>query len=247
MTVLRNWFTDAHLSDHALVRCNIKGEKRIIDSVTEFQGGPGPYFTDVSGIIQAEQHFLPKSSLVMQLLRIRDNPIDHFLPTKVNPDGSFICVAPPSLTSELAELFMFRVTTPSAKCKATSTEKARAKRRRLNSDSNADNGVVTLQRNLIAGKGRSGIHASDSSALGVGDYDFDQHEMLSDHEDADVKSTQIHMDINNIGPIQNEDIDFGRTVLRIIRRELDGNGTQGKILTFETVVDQVVWASIVTS
>ncbi|KAF7376096.1 RAD21 protein [Mycena sanguinolenta] len=70
-----------------------KEKKQIIDSVTELEGGPGAKVgkrngglgpavtTDVSGIL-TEQHFLPRSAVMMRLLEIRDDPIAHFLPTK---------------------------------------------------------------------------------------------------------------------------------------------------------------------
>ncbi|EGO00064.1 hypothetical protein SERLA73DRAFT_52994, partial [Serpula lacrymans var. lacrymans S7.3] len=95
-----------------------KDKKQIIDSVTELADGPGanigrgrhgglgaPITKDVSDIL-TEQHFLPRSSMVMRLLEIRDDPLAHFLPTKVMPDGTYFCAGPPGLAPELNELFM---------------------------------------------------------------------------------------------------------------------------------------------
>ena len=64
-----------------------------------------PVVRDISDII-AEQHFLPRSTVVMRLLEIRDDPLAHFLPTKVTPEGTFFCAGPPGLAPELSELFM---------------------------------------------------------------------------------------------------------------------------------------------
>ncbi|KAL4249516.1 rad21 family protein [Abortiporus biennis] len=93
-----------------------KEKKQIIDTVTELADGPGarvgrgrnaaadtqPH--DVSDIV-TEHPFLPRSSLVMRLLEIREDPLAHFLPTKTTPAGTFFCAAPPGLAPELADLF----------------------------------------------------------------------------------------------------------------------------------------------
>ncbi|KIJ68157.1 hypothetical protein HYDPIDRAFT_107820 [Hydnomerulius pinastri MD-312] len=91
-----------------------KEKKQIIDSVTELADGPGgrggrglgaPVIKDVSDIL-AEQQFLPRSTMVMRLMEIREDPLAHFLPTKVTPEGTFFCAGPPGLAPELTELFM---------------------------------------------------------------------------------------------------------------------------------------------
>lgn len=91
-----------------------KEKKQIIDSVTELADGPGgrggrglgaPVVKDVSDIL-AEQQFLPRSTMVMRLLEIREDPLAHFLPTKVTPEGTFFYAGPPGLAPELNELFM---------------------------------------------------------------------------------------------------------------------------------------------
>ncbi|KAJ7725879.1 Rec8 like protein-domain-containing protein [Mycena maculata] len=138
------------------VKRKVKEKKQIIDSVTELAGGPGAKVgkrngglgpavtTDVSGIL-AEQHFLPRSSVVMRLLEIRDDPIAHFLPTKVTPNGTFFCAAPPGLAPELAELFLRPVTTLSSKRRG-SPEKGPNKRARLDGSVNGDDEVEQARR-----------------------------------------------------------------------------------------------------
>ncbi|KAJ7462229.1 Rec8 like protein-domain-containing protein [Mycena galericulata] len=135
----------------------IKEKKQIIDSVTELQGGPGAKVgrrngglgpavtTDVSAIL-TEQHFLPRSSLVMRLLEIRDDPIAHFLPTKVTPNGTFFCAAPPGLAPELAELFLRPVNTLSSKRRGASPDKGPNKRAKLNGSMNGDDEVEQARR-----------------------------------------------------------------------------------------------------
>jgi len=94
-----------------------KEKKQIIDAVTELANGPGARLgrgrgaglggqpADVSNIL-TEHPFLPRSTVVMRLLEIRQDPISHFLPTKSTPNGTFFCAAPPGMAPELAELFM---------------------------------------------------------------------------------------------------------------------------------------------
>ncbi|KAG6907663.1 hypothetical protein DXG01_007867 [Tephrocybe rancida] len=119
----------------------LKEKKQIIDSVTELADGPGakvgrgraglgaPVTKDVSDIV-TEQQFLPRSSVVMRLLTIRDDPLAHFLPTKVTPNGTFFCAAPPGLAPELAELFM-RSIAGAPKRRGGSPDKSPNKRQRL--------------------------------------------------------------------------------------------------------------------
>ncbi|KZP11623.1 hypothetical protein FIBSPDRAFT_962155 [Athelia psychrophila] len=88
-----------------------KEKKQIIDSVTELKDGPkgrglGARVTkDVSGIL-TEHHFLPRSALVMRLLEIREDPLAHFLPTRITPQGTFFSAAPPGLAPELEAMFL---------------------------------------------------------------------------------------------------------------------------------------------
>ncbi|KAJ7435654.1 hypothetical protein B0H11DRAFT_2256988 [Mycena galericulata] len=77
--------------------------KRIMDPVTELPGRIGA--TNATSILTA-QKFIPKSSIVRRLLKIRQDPLAHFMPTEVKPGGRFICVAPPGVAPELRESFM---------------------------------------------------------------------------------------------------------------------------------------------
>lgn len=122
----------------------IKEKKQIIDSVTELQDGPGakvgrgrggglgaPMTKDVTNIL-TDQQFLPRSSVVMRLLAIRDDPLAHFLPTTVTNNGAFFCAAPPGLAPELSELFLRPLTGGLApKRRGTSPDKSPNKRPRL--------------------------------------------------------------------------------------------------------------------
>lgn len=120
-------------------RADLKGKRRpkerkqIIDTVTELADGPGARVgrgrgaqlqpaKDVSDIV-TEHPFLPRSSLVMRLLEVREDPLAHFLPTKVTPNGTFFLAAPPGMAPELAELFMRPVQTLAAPKRRPSPEK----------------------------------------------------------------------------------------------------------------------------
>jgi cohesin complex subunit SCC1 len=114
-----------------------KDRKQIIDSVTEISNmnrrgvvAANPLNTDISSIT-TEQHFLPRSSIVIRLLEIRDDPLSHFLPIQVTPKGTFFSAAPPGLTPELSELFLHPVQgTTTQKRKASSPSSSPAKRLR---------------------------------------------------------------------------------------------------------------------
>ncbi|KAI8972255.1 Rec8 like protein-domain-containing protein [Trametes punicea] len=120
-----------------------KERKQIIDSVTELEDGPGaqvgrgrngglgaPVTKDVSDIV-TEHPSLPRSSLVMRLLEIRDDPMAHFLPTRTTPQGTFFNAAPPGLVPELADMFLRPVASLSAaKRRGASPEKPPSKKRR---------------------------------------------------------------------------------------------------------------------
>lgn len=73
----------------------------------------------------------------MRLLEVREDPLSHFLPTKVTPNGTFFLAAPPGLAPELAELFMRPVQTLAAPKRRASPEKeleeGTSKRPRLDS------------------------------------------------------------------------------------------------------------------
>ncbi|KAJ7783072.1 Rec8 like protein-domain-containing protein [Mycena metata] len=166
------------------VKRKVKEKKQIIDSVTELEGGPGAKVgkrnnglgpavtTDVSGIL-IEQQFLPRSSVMMRLLEIRDDPIAHFLPTKVTPNGTFFCAAPPGLAPELAELFMRPITTPSSKRRGASPEKGSNKRPRLDGSVNGDDEIEQARRDSRApSMARSDLMGRAGSAGPDGAFDF---------------------------------------------------------------------------
>ena len=125
---------DAHLNK---LKKKLKDRKQIIDSVTEISNmnrrgaaAANPLNTDISSIT-TEQHFLPRSSIVIRLLEIRDDPLSHFFPIQVTPKGTFFSAAPPGLTSELSELFLHPVQgTTAQKRKASSPSSSPAKRLR---------------------------------------------------------------------------------------------------------------------
>ncbi|KAF8993721.1 Rec8 like protein-domain-containing protein [Cyathus striatus] len=134
-----------------------KERKQIIDSITELEEGLGvkggrgrvdgfgaPFAKDVSEIT-TEQHFLPRSSIVMRLLEIREDPLAHFLPHKSTPDGVIFCAAPPDLIPELTELFMQPLNKSlNHKRRGPSPEKGSNKRPRL--DDGEDDAEVEVAR-----------------------------------------------------------------------------------------------------
>lgn len=112
-------------------------KKQIFDDLTELEGrgrgGLGPLnAVDVSSILTDHQ-YLPRSSVVMRLLEIREDPISHFLPTKVTPNGTFFFAGPPGIAPELQEMFMRPVSTfvPASKRRGASPEKPPSKRARI--------------------------------------------------------------------------------------------------------------------
>ncbi|PPQ89563.1 hypothetical protein CVT25_012235 [Psilocybe cyanescens] len=119
----------------------VKDKKQIIDSVTELQNGQAagnrgraggntnPLNTDTTSITSTH-HFLPRSSIVMRLLEIRDDPVSYFLPTQVKAHGTFLSGAPPGLTQELAELFVRPVLNPSHKRKGSPQDMSPSKKLR---------------------------------------------------------------------------------------------------------------------
>jgi cohesin complex subunit SCC1 len=142
--------------------------KQIFDDLTELEGrgrgGLGPLnAVDVSSILTDHQ-YLPRSSVVMRLLEIREDPIAHFLPTKVTPNGTFFFAGPPGIAPELQEMFMRPVATyvPSSKRRGTSPEKPSSKRARIEPDAE---GSVTLEDDGEPGQAR---RASVAPSQGIG-------------------------------------------------------------------------------
>ncbi|TFK53683.1 hypothetical protein OE88DRAFT_1626643, partial [Heliocybe sulcata] len=141
-------------------------KKQIIDSVTELADGPGARVgrgrksglgsqqtKDVSDIL-TEQHFLPASPLVMRLLEIHNDPISHFLPTKVTPNGTFFCAAPPGMAPELAELFLRPVQThgagPKRRGASPDKQKGPSKKPRIEGSVAGDEDEVEQARRAVS-------------------------------------------------------------------------------------------------
>ncbi|KAJ7287591.1 Rec8 like protein-domain-containing protein [Mycena rebaudengoi] len=205
---------DRDLEKSAKGKRKLKEKKQIIDSVTELAGGPGAKVnkrngglgaavtTDVSGIL-TEQRFLPRSSIVMRLLEIRDDPIAHFLPTKVTPNGTFFCAAPPGLAPALAELFLRPVTTVTPKRRGASPEKGPNKRQRLDSV-NGDDEVEHGRRggSLAPSMGvGSDIMGRNGSVGPDGAFDFGDHGAgaLDDYQ-LDVPELDANLRAKSAGP-----------------------------------------------
>ncbi|KAI0256407.1 Rec8 like protein-domain-containing protein [Lactifluus subvellereus] len=143
-------------------------KKQIFDDLTELEGrgrgGLGPLnAVDVSSILTDHQ-YLPRSSVVMRLLEIREDPIAHFLPTKVTPNGTFFFAGPPGIAPELQEMFMRPLATyiPSSKRRGASPEKPPSKRPRIEPE---DERTVALEDDGEPGQAR---RASVAPSQGVG-------------------------------------------------------------------------------
>jgi cohesin complex subunit SCC1 len=143
-------------------------KKQIFDDLTELEGrgrgGLGPLnAVDVSSILTDHQ-YLPRSSVVMRLLEIREDPIAHFLPTKVTPNGTFFFAGPPGIAPELQEMFMRPVPSyvPSSKRRGASPEKPPSKRARIEPEGE---GGVALEDDGEPGQAR---RASVAPSQGVG-------------------------------------------------------------------------------
>jgi len=117
-----------------------KDKKQIIDDVTELQNGSqtnrgraaanaNPLNTDTT-TITSQQHYLPRSSIVMRLLEIRDDPVKYFLPTRLKGNTTVFSVAPPGLAPELAQLFARSMPTSPLKRKGPSVESPSKRSRR---------------------------------------------------------------------------------------------------------------------
>ena len=107
-------------------------KKQIFEDLTELEGwgygSLGPLNAiDISPILTDHQ-YLPRSSIIMRLLKICKDPILHFLPTKVTPNVTFFA-GPPGIAPELQEMFMRPVSTfvPASKWQGTSPEKPQSK------------------------------------------------------------------------------------------------------------------------
>ncbi|KAJ4468149.1 Rec8 like protein-domain-containing protein [Lentinula aciculospora] len=166
----------------------LKEKKQIIDTVTELKDGPGAKVgrgrdvqnnRDLTDIL-TEPHFLPRSAVVMRLLEVHNDPIAHFLPTKVTPEGTFFCAAPPGLAPELAELFMHPLNTVGNKRRGTSPSgKGANKRQRL--DNAAEEQEVEVGRRADSIAPASDILGRGSMGPDVLDFG-DQSGMIDDFQ-----------------------------------------------------------------
>ncbi|KAI0066081.1 hypothetical protein BV25DRAFT_1879090 [Artomyces pyxidatus] len=186
-----------------------KEKKQIIDDVTELQkgrgrGGLGAATTvDVSSIL-TEHHYLPRSSLVMRLLEIREDPIAHFLPTKATPNGTYFYAGPPGMAPELQELFLRPVQTHvTAKRRTSSPEKPPSKRARVETSVPPEDEVEQARRagslapsiamgsdvlgRPSLGPGLEGGFEFDTAGMGVEDFQMDLGDVHGDEVDISLE------------------------------------------------------------
>lgn len=185
---------DAHPNK---LKKKIKDRKQIIDSVTEISNMnrrgaavANPLNTDISSIT-TEQHFLPRSSIVIRLLEIRDDPLAHFLPIQVTQKGTFFSAAPPGLMPELSELFLHPVqSTTAQKRKASSPSSSPAKRLRQDVDVEQARRAGTLPPSPV----REDIHLERKSPGIDAGFEFpDPSAVIDDFE----LGVPIELDIDN--------------------------------------------------
>lgn len=148
--------------------------------------GPGPKAArgrnaglpsrDVSDIVK-EQHSLPKSAVAIRFLQIREDPFAHFMPTKTTDKGTFICLAPPGIAPELAELFLRPLN--AVKRPRDSSPSKRSKKRKL--DDNADEEDVEQVRRAaslaLSITGRSDVNADQTLDFGADQPNFEDFQM----------------------------------------------------------------------
>lgn len=159
-----------------------KEKKQIIDRVTELAEKAGRVNKDISDIL-TEPHFLPRSTVVMRLLEIRSDPLAHFIPTKVTPEGSFFCAAPPGLAPELAEMFLRPANSLTTKRRAASPNGSPNKRRRAASEDDVEQARRAGSIAPSVGLGSDVLGAHDGGldfpdmGLGGDDFQFDAGDM----------------------------------------------------------------------
>ncbi|KAF5326155.1 hypothetical protein D9611_000150 [Ephemerocybe angulata] len=126
----------------------VREKKQIIDAVTELnEGAPrrdrladAIPLQDIGNIV-TEQRFLPRSSLTMRLMDIRDDPLAHFLPTTTKDNQTFFCAAPPGIGGELMDLFLRPIeAAASTKRRHISPTENGNKRMRLDEDDEIEQG-----------------------------------------------------------------------------------------------------------
>ena len=164
-----------------------KDKKQIIDDLTELQnesqsnrGRPAananPLNTN-STIITAQQQYLPRSSIVMRLLEIRDNPVNYFLPTHLRGNNKVVSVAPPGLIPELAQLFSRSVPMSPSKRKVPIDDSlsSRSRRGAVELPRRAESQALSAVRGHLEGEADgfdAGISFGDQSAH-IDDFQLD--------------------------------------------------------------------------
>ncbi|KAL1705021.1 Rec8 like protein-domain-containing protein [Schizophyllum commune] len=177
-------------------------KKQIIDSVTELEGGPGarggrgrnaglgaPTDVDVTDIL-TEQQFLPRSTLMMCLQEVHDDPLTHFMPTKTTADGTFLSCAPPGLPAALADLFLMPLS-GAKRPRDTETGRPSSKRARVNEDEEVEQG-----RRDASAAPSFGLPQADDTApfefgdqsLPLDDFQLDVPDLPTAHEALDRRS-----------------------------------------------------------
>lgn len=161
------------------------------------RGGFGaPLTQDVTNII-TEQHFLPRSSTVMRLREIRDDPLAHFLPVKHTPNGTFFYAAPPGLAPELANLFMRPLRqNGTQKRPGTTLDKNPVKRARLD-DQGRDEVEQARRAGSLAPSIALGSDIVDKIGVSLDDHLGGDHitdDLQFDMKDLDVGPIQLDLD-----------------------------------------------------
>ncbi|KAH7102054.1 Rec8 like protein-domain-containing protein [Auriculariales sp. MPI-PUGE-AT-0066] len=192
-------------------------EKKLInDEVTELAGGPGAkggnlgpaVNRDVSSIL-VEPRYLPSSRTVARLQEICNDPIAHFMPTKVTPEGTFFFAGPPGLAPELLDMFMFPTNGSYQKRRAVSPngEGRTPKKRRVEPDAEAEQEDVELGRRegsrapsfalgseIMGGDHGDGINFDDPANLGMDDFQmpaYDDQIDISLHDDTRLSTPGV--------------------------------------------------------
>lgn len=164
-----------------------KDKKQIIDDVTELQnesqsnrGRPAananPLNTNTT-IITVQQQYLPRSSIVMRLLEIRDNPVNHFLPTQLQGSNTAVSVAPPGLTPELAQLFARSLPTspPKRKVSIDDSPSKRSRRGTVELPRRAESAALSDVRGQLEGDtvGFDGAISFGDQSAHIDDFQLD--------------------------------------------------------------------------
>ncbi|KIM45031.1 hypothetical protein M413DRAFT_327562 [Hebeloma cylindrosporum] len=203
-----------------------RDRKQIIDSVTELQNGTStnanrgraagnanPLNVDIASIT-SQQHFLPRSSIVMRLLEIRGDPVNYFLPTQSKVNAAFYSAAPPGLAPELAQLFIRPVPgATSHKRKGTSPGQSPSKRPRRD-------GVEVARRDASLAPSEMIING-DNELPGVdGSFQFPDHGGAMDDYQLELPDVGIQLEderarsvftdrsrLSSLGPEGLDDVD----------------------------------------